>query len=290
MSNEELVTLCKNDKSYILELWENVKSLGIMVSKKYLAHIEADDLEQLAFMALYDAVNDFDGAAGLAFTTFYGHCVRWTILKHLEENGHTVRLPSYLHQRVREYKETVKLYEQELHRKPTEQELMYHLQISSVELKTLQLALQSRTLKSLDAPVGTDEENDSLGNMLADSSDQMTEVLDRVQNEELHEHLIEAMEATLNDVEREVLKSRYFDGQTLAEVAERFERTPEAIRQRERGAFRKIKKSEEHSERLKSYLPEKVHAHAYKGSLQGYLNTWMSSTERAVFELLDDEE
>ncbi len=77
MSNEELVQLIKAGQSNLTgELWEQVKKLVIwIVSKSYLpkdgsSRIELDDLVQAGFLAMMEAVDDYDTASGCTFTTF----------------------------------------------------------------------------------------------------------------------------------------------------------------------------------------------------------------------------
>lgn len=285
MTNEELAILAKNDREYILPLWQQVGRLGIKIAHGYKEKIETDDLEQLAFLALYEAVNRFDAAAGCKFSSFYASNVKWTICEYLEENGCSVRLPSYLYQRVNEHNCEVSKFIKENGRKPTESEIKMMLSISDAEYKTLQRALSVYYMGSLDAPLTASEDSDiKVVDTVADSCDLEGEVTDLIQIEQMQQAIRDAL-GELPDIDRYVVEQHYFGGMTLEEIAETTSRSAEAVRQRGQGALKKLRTGK-HSARLQSFLPEKVLAKAYKSGLNSFKQSWESSVERSVFELL----
>ena len=77
-SNEELVMQIKaGDESKLLELWEQVKRLAYKRALRVVRALgddraaDIDDLMQAAFLAVVDAVEQYDPASGWAFSTVY---------------------------------------------------------------------------------------------------------------------------------------------------------------------------------------------------------------------------
>lgn len=82
MSNEEMVALIqKGDNSLMLQLWENVSRLAKKYAYKLHAALEGrrsltiDDLTQIAYIALCDAVDTYKMDVA-AFSTWYVICLR----------------------------------------------------------------------------------------------------------------------------------------------------------------------------------------------------------------------
>lgn len=79
MSNEELVlSIQKGNTAELERLWEAVRGLAAWRAKQMLTALEGkrgvvmDDFMQEGFLALVDAVQTFDPAAGALFSTWYG--------------------------------------------------------------------------------------------------------------------------------------------------------------------------------------------------------------------------
>lgn len=77
MSNEELAARIKDgERDKLLELWEQVRNLIARLSiRRYiltdgLGGVEVDDLIQSGYIAMVNAVEDFDPGAGYKFSTF----------------------------------------------------------------------------------------------------------------------------------------------------------------------------------------------------------------------------
>lgn len=77
MINEQLVDLIRAGESgYMLQLWKQNKGFIHMMANKYVGGAERDDLEQEGYIALYEAVENYDQDKGMSFinyATFYIH-------------------------------------------------------------------------------------------------------------------------------------------------------------------------------------------------------------------------
>lgn len=78
MSNEELATIIQaGERAHILTLWEQVRRFAFRQSKRWYlalgsrAGMEMEDFQQVAFLALLDALEGWDAGAG-SFLTWYG--------------------------------------------------------------------------------------------------------------------------------------------------------------------------------------------------------------------------
>lgn len=82
MSNEELCLLIQDgETNRIGQLWDQVKKLVAKLSFRYLpkdgsSQIEHEDLIQSGFLAMLDAIEDYDPAAGYTFATYLGNHLR----------------------------------------------------------------------------------------------------------------------------------------------------------------------------------------------------------------------
>ena len=77
MRNEELTVLIKaGERDRLLELWEQVRGLVACLAMRQhtltggLGGVEVDDLVQSGYIAMVNAVEDFDPGAGYKFTTY----------------------------------------------------------------------------------------------------------------------------------------------------------------------------------------------------------------------------
>ena len=136
----------------------------------------------------------------------------------------------------------------------------------------------------LDAPIseGSDE---TFSDFTADPSDPIEEVTDRLFREKLHEDLERSL-AELPDREAEVIRARYYDDQTIAEIAHRKGVCRQRVYEIEQEALEALRMKEE----LQAYRDEIITRYAYKGGFQRWKNTGESSVEAAALKLAEIDE
>ena len=132
---------------------------------------------------------------------------------------------------------------------------------------------------SIHAPL-TDEL--ALEDTLADPAADMEEAENRIYLEELREALNASMAERNDSAQREVLKRRYYWGQTYGEIAREMGRSVSTISAMECQALQRLAMAP----RLREYRREVLIAQmAHRGSLKVWLNTGSSAVERTVLAL-----
>lgn len=165
--------------------------------------------------------------------------------------------------------------------------LMYHLQKEFADItgyRTKQgrndpLNLPYGVVAELDKPMTDDANSDPLAEIIPDSyaEAQLKAIEERLYREQLHEALERAM-AEIPANRAEILRQRYFEGKTLAEVGESKGTTTEYIRQMENYAIRDMRKPQS-----KRYLNEFADHNYFRGTGLGtFRHTGMSSEEMYV--------
>ena len=135
---------------------------------------------------------------------------------------------------------------------------------------------------SLDKPVG-DEGEATLGDLQPSQSaaQDVEAVLERKYMTELHEAIETALD-TLDTVQRETIRRRYWNRETLQAVAKDIGITPERVRQRESAALRRLR-SGPCVKLLKPFVDEIRAGYAWRGTSWGaWKSTGVSSVEKAV--------
>jgi RNA polymerase sigma factor (sigma-70 family) len=214
--------------------------LVVMVAKKFRGQgVSFSDLVQEGSLGLFHAVEKFDYRRGFKFSTYAVWWVRQAIIRAVQNQARTVRLPCHVHDRTRRFRQAREHLSASLGRTPTPPELAQELEIEEEQVEALMQIAQSPA--SLDAPVARHGDA-SWGDLLADP-----EVPDPI--EELHRariaQKIERLLLDLNPRERNILKCRFgLRGEprlTLQEIADRFDLSCERIRQIQANGLRKLR-------------------------------------------------
>ena len=135
---------------------------------------------------------------------------------------------------------------------------------------------------SLDKPVG-DEGDTTLGDLQPSQSaaQDMEAALEWEYTRELHEAIGKALD-TLDEPQRETIRRRYWNRETLQAVAKDIGSTPERVRQRESAALRRLR-SGPCVKLLKPFVDEIRAGYAWRGTSWGAWNsTGVSSVEKAA--------
>jgi RNA polymerase sigma-B factor len=128
-----------------------------------------EDLVQVGCMGLIRAIERFQLSKGNAFSSFAIPYIRGEIQHYLRDRSTSVKIPRrWLELKQQAVKASYQLRE-ELNRQPTEQEIATKLNISLKEWQEVKLAAKNREPLSLDMPMGSEEENTSLGELVPDN-------------------------------------------------------------------------------------------------------------------------
>ena len=116
----------------------------------------ADDLRQVAFLALVKAVDRFDPERNVAFSTFAGRTIEGEIKRHFRDHTWSVRVPRSAKETHLQLRRATDELTQRSGRSPTVQQLAEHLGPRTDEVIEGSPAGSAYSTTSLDAPTGAD--------------------------------------------------------------------------------------------------------------------------------------
>lgn len=128
-----------------------------IVSDFRFSGVQAEDLKQVGYLGLLNAMEHFDPARGVKFTTYAGHLIRGEIQHYLRDHGDTIRKPRWLGKLNQQIEDTVGRYLSQEGRFPRLEELSSALNVSEEGL--LEILKQREALRtvSLEAAAEADQ-------------------------------------------------------------------------------------------------------------------------------------
>lgn len=225
----------------------------ISVSKQYQNQgLSLSDLINEGNLGLIKAAQRFDEKRGFKFISYAVWWIRQSILQAIAEHARIVRLPLNKIGTINKINKTFSTLEQEFERTPSVSEVAEMLEVSEKEVKKAQ-HISGRHV-SMDAPLGTDSENDMYEIFASKDNDtaQEDDLLEGSLNDEIGRIL-----DTLAPREADIIRLYYGINQsyplTLEEIGDKFDLTRERVRQLKEKGLRKLKQKSR-SKLLKSYL------------------------------------
>jgi RNA polymerase sigma-B factor len=185
------------------------------IARRYASRgIPLEDLEQVAYLALVRAARKFDGDKAEDFLTYAVPTIRGEIKRHFRDLGWTVRPP----RRIQELQTNVLRLRETLRddegRVPTPAEIAAELDVDEADVTEALTAEGCFTPLSLDAPVATGEPDAaSLGDLLPEYDADLSAAEARA--------LLAPALGKLTERERLIVRLRFVDDLTQAEIGER---------------------------------------------------------------------
>jgi RNA polymerase sigma-B factor len=169
-----------------------------------------DDLTQTASLGLLNAIDRFDPARGVPFSTYAAATIVGELKRHFRDRGWALRVPRNVQETAILVNRTVSTMWQDLGRAPTVAEIASSADIGEDDVLQALDALQAYSTDSLDAP----------------TSDASSTAAESIGSEDRSYEVSEewlSVAPSLRDLperERTILYLRFFEGRTQTEIAE----------------------------------------------------------------------
>lgn len=196
------------------ELIEEHMYIVDILSNKYVGKgIEKDDLYQVASLGLIYAVERYDPTKGYAFSSFATPTIMGELKRYFRDKGWVIRVPRRIQNLYKKINTAKKILPQELQRTPTIADIADYLGEDEETILETMEASKVYTPQSLDMKYQVQK-----GENAIDLSDMIGEDDKNFDSIELKD-LIDKSKERLNDLEKEILELRYYEGRTQVDIA-----------------------------------------------------------------------
>lgn len=196
------------------ELILSYSSLAAYLARKFANRGEPiEDLTQVAHIGLLKAVDRFDPMRGIEFTTYATVTIVGEVKRHFRDKFWTVRVPRRLRELNNSLMKSVESLSQRLGRSPTIPEIAEETGVPFEEVVEAFELGRAYNPASLDAELaeGDEDHGTSLMDYLGGEDQELIRLEDR--------HTLEDALRSLPERQHEILRLRYYEGMSQADIA-----------------------------------------------------------------------
>jgi RNA polymerase sigma-B factor len=171
------------------------------------------DLEQVAYVGLVKAVDNFDPDYGAAFLTYATPMIAGEVRRHFRDTTWDVHVPRRVQENALAVRAAERELTQQLGRAPSAAEIGKHLELSADEVAEAYEASVAHHAASLDVPVAmSDGDGASMGELMGDEDPGFELVVNR--------EALKPLLAELGTRDKKILLMRFFRNMTQSQIAD----------------------------------------------------------------------
>ncbi len=232
----------KGDRQALEELIKANLRFVVSVAKQYQNKgLSLSDLISEGNIGLIKAAMHFDETRGFKFISYAVWWIRQSIMQALAEKSRQIRLPVNKVGAQNRVRQIISELQQKLNREPTLEEIAEALEIDEKFVR--EILEQSEIVLSLEAPMGSDDSDLKLVDILSSNDYRADSRITQEENRQIIEELLK----TLPPRDAEIIKMYFGIGKshryTLDEIGAYFNLTRERVRQIKNKAMQQLKKN-----------------------------------------------
>jgi RNA polymerase sigma-B factor len=214
-----------------------------------------EDLAQVGFIGLLNALELYDPEKGVKFSTYATHLVAGEIKHHLRDRGKIIKEPAWLQELNQRINRVVQALAQELGRQPTPAEIAANMHMTEEAVTEVLMTRDIFRVVSIDAPA-EDDESDSPYDL--DKMDGCEEHAFSLPVED--KMVLETAIIQLKEIERKVVHLFFYEGLNQTEIAHQLKISCNYVSHILRHSVQKLRKilitEDLKDRRLRSHVPE----------------------------------
>lgn len=217
------------------------------IARRFSGVEPMEDLVQVGFIGLLNALSKFNPANGVQFNTYATHLVAGEIKHYLRDRAQTIRHPAWLQELRQKVNKTSSSLHARNGKPPTEHELAEACGVSESTIRDVMLSAEMIKVSSLDSSPGDEDDGETEVDRIEDLS-QGAGGLSIEDKLVLEEALLQ-----LRDLERDVLVMFHFEALNQTDIAHRLGISCNYVSHILRQSLSKLRRiltSEEHKERI----------------------------------------